>query len=117
MVLNSVGMKSAWAKLLEILQCSQTLLSVGVLVQSMDGLLKSKNCHAPGIFSTMVILHHTSVEKVSLGNKRILFRNINSRCAEHDSTAFKNSKFYKWLEQNWKKLAEKSSISLAILHM
>ncbi|KAL7501986.1 hypothetical protein ACHAXN_000114, partial [Cyclotella atomus] len=46
------------------------------------------------------------IEKVSLGNKRILFRNINSRGAEHDSTAFKNSKFYKWLEQNWKKLAE-----------
>jgi hypothetical protein len=46
-----------------------------------------------------------NVQAIVDSKKRILFRNINSRGAEHDSTAFKNSKFYKWLEINFRKLA------------
>jgi hypothetical protein len=46
------------------------------------------------------------VQAIVDSNKRILFRSINSRGAEHDSTALKNSNFYRWLEKNWKKLAE-----------
>ena len=34
--------------------------------------------------------------------KRILYRSIISRGIEHDSTAFKNSNFYKVLEEKWK---------------
>jgi len=39
--------------------------------------------------------------------KRILFRDISSRGAEHDSTAFKNSPLYKWCLNNWEHLREK----------
>ena len=33
--------------------------------------------------------------------KRILYRSIQHRGAEHDSKEFKNSSFYKWLVENW----------------
>ena len=33
--------------------------------------------------------------------KRILYRSIQHSGEEHDSTAFKNSRFYKWLVGNW----------------
>ena len=39
--------------------------------------------------------------------KRIIFRSIESRGAEHDSTAFKRTGLYKWLEDNWMILKEK----------
>lgn len=47
-----------------------------------------------------------NVQAIVDSKKRILYRNINSRGAEHDSTAFKNSGFYKWLEKYWQKLVE-----------
>ena len=37
---------------------------------------------------------------------RILFQNINSRCTEHDSIAFKSSKLNKWLEIDFRKITE-----------
>lgn len=40
-------------------------------------------------------------------NKRILFRSIMSRGAEHDSTAFRNSGLYGWLLDNYLVLVEK----------
>jgi len=48
-----------------------------------------------------------NVQAIVDRKKRILYRNIIHRGAEHDSTAFKHSNFYEWLEKNWKKLAEK----------
>lgn len=39
--------------------------------------------------------------------KRILYRTIKSRGAEHDSTAFKNTKLYEYLSANWLLLCEK----------
>ena len=40
-------------------------------------------------------------------NKRVLFRSIMSRGAEHDSTAFRNSGLYSWLLNNYHVLIEK----------
>ena len=40
-------------------------------------------------------------------NKRVLFRSIKSRGAEHDSTAFRNSGLYSWLLNNYHVLVEK----------
>ena len=40
-------------------------------------------------------------------NKRVLFRSIMSRGAEHDSTAFRNSGLYAWLLDNYCGLVEK----------
>ena len=40
-------------------------------------------------------------------NKRVVFRDISSRGAEHDSTAWKNSPLYTWCIDNWEYLAEK----------
>ncbi len=48
-----------------------------------------------------------NVQAIVDKKKRILYRNIINRGAEHDSTAFKNSKFYQWLMNNWRKLADK----------
>jgi hypothetical protein len=45
--------------------------------------------------------------------KRVLFRSIMSRGAEHDSTAFKSCGLYKWLTLNWRKLADKSLYFIA----
>ena len=48
-----------------------------------------------------------NVQAIVDRKKRILYRNIIHRGAEHDSTAFKNSNFYQWLMKNWEILAEK----------
>lgn len=48
-----------------------------------------------------------NVQAIVDKKKRVLYRNIIHRGAEHDSTAFKNSKFYCWLMENWKWLAGK----------
>ena len=40
-------------------------------------------------------------------NKRVLFRSIMSRGAEHDSTAFRNCGLYKWLIDNYMSLVRK----------
>ncbi len=56
--------------------------------------------------------------------KKILFRSIMSRGAEHDSLAFKNSGLHKLLEQKWQFMAEKgyyfigdSAYSLKSFHL
>ncbi len=48
-----------------------------------------------------------NVQAIVDKKKRILFRCIMSRGAEHDSTAFKNSSLYTWLIGNWQALARK----------
>lgn len=48
-----------------------------------------------------------NVQAIVDKRKRVLFRSIISRGAEHDSTAFKNSALYTWLLQNWKAMTEK----------
>ena len=48
-----------------------------------------------------------NVQAIVDKKKRVLFRSIMSRGAEHDSTAFKNSSLYNWLIQNWQTLARK----------
>ena len=48
-----------------------------------------------------------NVQVISSQKKKILFRDISIRGAEHDSTAFKNSPLYKWCIENWEYLAEK----------
>jgi len=39
--------------------------------------------------------------------KRVLFRSMKCRGAEHDSTAFKRSSFYRMLDNSWKYLKQK----------
>ena len=48
-----------------------------------------------------------NVQAIVDKKKRIIYRNILSRGAEHDSTAFKNSNLYKWLLLNWKWLSRR----------
>ena len=48
-----------------------------------------------------------NVQAIVDKNKKILFRSIMSRGAEHHSSAFKNSSLYKWLIANWVSLAKK----------
>ena len=48
-----------------------------------------------------------NVQAIVDKKKRVLFRSIISRGAEHDSTAFKNSRLYQWLMHNWKSLMDK----------
>jgi hypothetical protein len=48
-----------------------------------------------------------NVQAIVDKKRRILFRSIMSRGAEHDSTAFKHSSLYTWLLQNWQHLAGK----------
>jgi hypothetical protein len=48
-----------------------------------------------------------NVQAIVDKNKKILFRSIMSRGAEHHSSAFKNSSLYKWLIVNWVRSAEK----------
>eukprot|EP00956_Cyclotella_meneghiniana_P038219 scaffold150376_cov62-Cyclotella_meneghiniana.AAC.3 len=62
----------------------------------------------PGSFFSRKGFYGVNVQCIVDKKKRILWRSIQSRGAEHDSTAFKNSKFYKdCLLPNWRKLAEK----------
>jgi hypothetical protein len=46
-----------------------------------------------------------NVQAIVDKKKKVLFRSILSRGAEHDSTAFKNSTLYKWLLRHWESLA------------
>lgn len=46
-----------------------------------------------------------NVQAIVDKKKRILFRDISSRGAEHDSTAWKNTPLYKWCIDNWRTLA------------
>ena len=48
-----------------------------------------------------------SVQAIADKEKRILFRSIESRGAEHDSSAFKRTDLYNWLMSNWVSLKRK----------
>ena len=66
-----------------------------------DGVKNAKSFYSrKGFFAV-------NVQAIVDKRKRVLFRSIMSRGAEHDSTAFKNCGLYQWLLQNWKVLAEK----------
>jgi hypothetical protein len=62
----------------------------------------------PGSFFSRKGFYGINVQCIVDKNKRILYRSILSRGAEHDSTAFKNSKFYSnFLFPKWRELAQK----------
>ena len=48
-----------------------------------------------------------SVQAIADKKKQVLFRSIESRGAEHDSSAFKHTSLYTWLIENWKTLNDK----------
>jgi hypothetical protein len=62
----------------------------------------------PGSFFSRKGFYGINVQCIVDKKKRILYRNILSRGAEHDSTAFKNSKFYStFLLPQWRELSRK----------
>ena len=61
----------------------------------------------PGSYFSRKGFFGINVQAIVDKKKRILYRNIRSRGAEHDSTAFKNSPFYEWIMTNWSALAQK----------
>ena len=62
----------------------------------------------PGSFFSRKGFFGINVQAIVDKKKRILYRNILCRGAEHDSTAFKNSSFYRnFLVHNWHELAKK----------
>merc|ERR1711862_543895 len=65
------------------------------------------NVKNPGSFFSRKGYFGLNVVVIADRKKRILYRVIQSRGAEHDSTAFKNSSLYTWLMDNWKQLREK----------
>ena len=48
-----------------------------------------------------------SVQAIVDSKKRVIFRSIESRGAEHDSTAFKRTGLYKWIMDHWDMLKSK----------
>ena len=78
-----------------------------------DGLSKLRNhrektVYNPKSFYSRKGYFGINVQAIVDKKKRVLYRSILSRGAEHDSTAsFKNSSLYTWLLQNWKGLMEK----------
>ena len=65
------------------------------------------NVQNPHSFYSRKGFYGLNVQAIVDKRKRIWFRSIISRGAEHDSTAFKNSSLYKWLLDNWTRLARK----------
>ena len=66
-----------------------------------DGVMNPKSFYSrKGFFGV-------SVQAIVDKKKRILFRSIESRGAEHDSSAFKHTELYTWLLNNWVSLARK----------
>ena len=68
---------------------------------------KSDGVANPASFYSRKGFYGLNVVVICDRKKRILYRVINSRGAEHDSTAFKNSSLYELLLSNWKQLREK----------
>ncbi|KAL7544549.1 hypothetical protein ACHAWF_007926 [Thalassiosira exigua] len=60
------------------------------------------NVTNPGSFFSRKGYFGLNVVAIVDRKKRVLYRVIKSRGAEHDSTAFKHSNLYKWLIDNWK---------------
>ena len=69
--------------------------------------MKSDGVNNPQSFYSRKGYYAVNVQAIADKKKRILFRSILSRGAEHDSTAFKNSSLYKWLILNWEELSQK----------
>ena len=65
------------------------------------------NVNDPSSFYSRKGYYGVNVQAIVDKKKRILFRSIMSRGAEHDSTAFKKLSLYKWLLENWQSLASK----------
>jgi len=65
------------------------------------------NVTNPGSFFSRKGYFGLNVVAIVDRKKRVLYRVIQSRGAEHDSTAFKNSRLYTWLAENWGWLKEK----------
>ena len=61
----------------------------------------------PGSFFSRKGFYAFNLQVVCDKKKRVLFRSMKCRGAEHDSTAFKRSSFYKMLDDNWKYLKQK----------
>ena len=62
--------------------------------------------HDPASFYSRKGFFGINVQAIVDKNKRVLYRSILSRGAEHDSTAFKNCSLYAWLMDNWNTLRE-----------
>ncbi len=60
-----------------------------------DGVLNPKSFYSRKGF------YKLSVQAIVDKKKHVLFRSIESRGAEHDSTAFKRTGLYQWLIDNW----------------
>jgi hypothetical protein len=60
----------------------------------------------PQSFYSRKGFYAVNVQVIVDKNKRILFRSIMSRGAEHDSTAFRNSGLYEWLLRNYRRLVD-----------
>ena len=69
--------------------------------------------HDPSSFYSRKGFYAVNVQAIVDKKKRVLFRSIISRGAEHNSTAFKNSALYKWLIENWKVLVDKGYFFIA----
>ena len=61
----------------------------------------------PASFYSRKGFYGVNVQAIVDKNKKVLYRSILSRGAEHDSTAFKNCSLYAWLLLNWNSLCEK----------
>jgi hypothetical protein len=68
---------------------------------------KSDGVSNPKSFYSRKGFYGISVQAIVDSKKQILFRSIESRGAEHDSSAFKHTELYTWLVQNWEHLARK----------
>lgn len=60
----------------------------------------------PGSFYSRKGFYALNVVAIVDRNKKVVYRVIQSRGAEHDSTAFKHTKLYKWLEDNAEQLKD-----------
>lgn len=68
---------------------------------------KKDNVRNPSSFYSRKGFFGVNVQAIVDKKKRILFRSILSRGAEHDSTAIKNDPLHEWLLSNWESLAKK----------
>ena len=94
--------------------CESSLGIINGCIGALDGWivkvqkpLKSDGVNNPQSFYSRKGYYGVNVQAICDKNKKILFRSILSRGAEHDSTAFKNSSLYKWLLQHWESMAQK----------
>lgn len=87
---------------------------MGGCIRAIDGWIvkivrpsKRDNVMDPKSFYSRKGFFGISVQAIVDKNKKVLFRSIESRGAEHDSSAFKRTNLYKWLMENWCTLRDK----------